>query len=68
MTGVPFLVVTTGLGWGGTIAWVVAIAGVVLLGLAAWWVARPARRLERPPRRTYRVPPQRGDRGDNGAR
>lgn len=64
----PFVVVSNGLGWGGTVAWVSAIAAVLLLGLAARWVARPARRAPRRPRRVYRVPPQHADPRDNSHR
>lgn len=55
--------VSTGIGWGGTLAWLLAVGAVVLLGLAAWWVARPARRA-RGRERTY--PGQRPHRDPNG--
>ena len=65
VASVPGVEITTGLGWGGTVAWVSAVVAVVVLGLVARWAARPARR---PGRRAYRVPRQPDDRRDNPGR
>lgn len=63
MDGLHTLVVTTGIGWGGTAAWALSALAVLLLALAAWWVARPARRV---PGRRRRYPGQRPHRDRNG--